>query len=222
MRCDNIAVPLIGKSKHLKRRCTVNRPPGVVDRRNTSAVRCDRAEQLHHEHLERRVGRAVRGIRIPRHRLLERGANVGITAILAEARHDAEDRIAPLAERDEVMEAFKDNVLLAEMRAFPGILEPIPGDRPLRISDAPVRDIVQPLIDPGLKEIQERPHRHVVVVHDWLRRVAESKNGVEALADRADLRRNCFTLYPEVQVPIDVPVIVEIMPHERLAGMLRI
>ena len=141
---------------------------------------------VHHEHLERREGRAICSIRVARHRFLERGANAGITAVLAETRHDAEDRVAPLAERDEVVEALEDDVLLAEMLTVAGIFEPIPGDRFLWIGDA--RDIVKPLVDPALEEVKKRPDRHVIVVYDGLRRVAEGKNCIEALADRANLR----------------------------------
>jgi hypothetical protein len=127
-----------------------------------------------------------------------------------------------LAERDKVMEALEDDVLLAKMRAVAGVLQPVPGNCFLRVGNARVRDVVQPLINPRLKVIQERPHRHVVVIHDWLRWVAEGENGVEALSDCADLRRNCITLHPEVQVPVNIPVVIEIVPHERFSGELRV
>src|SRR5208282_5394069 len=209
MRRYDVAASFVRQSESDRGRYAVavvvtrTRLPRIHDRGNTSAVRRDRAKQLHDEHLERRVGRAVRGIRIPRHRLFERGTNGGIAAILAEARHDAEERVAPLAKRDKVMEALEDDVLFAEMRAVAGVLQPVPGNCFLRVGDARVRDVVQPLINPGLERMQERPHRHVVVIHDWLGRVAERQNSVEALSDRADLRRNCITFHPEVQVPVN-------------------
>ena len=34
--------------------------------------------------------------------------------------------------------------------------------------------------------------------------------------------RNCFALHAEVQIPVDIEVIIEIMPHERLAGEFRV
>ena len=52
----------------------------------------------------------------------------GVAAVLIEARHDAEDRIAPLAERHEVVEAFEDDVLFCEIFSVACILEPVVGD----------------------------------------------------------------------------------------------
>ena len=109
------------------------RLPGILERGDAAAVRRDRAEQLHHEQLEWRVGPAVRVVVVAAHGLLERHARVGIAAVLAEPRHDAEDRIAPLAEGDEIVEALEDHVLLAEMLAVAGVFQPVPGDRLLRI-----------------------------------------------------------------------------------------
>jgi streptogramin lyase len=84
-------------------------------------------------------------------RVISHISNGGVTAILAEAGHDAEERVAPLAERDKVMEALEDDVLFVEMRAVAGVLQPVPGNRFLRVGNACVRDVVQPLINPGLK-----------------------------------------------------------------------
>jgi hypothetical protein len=44
------------------------------------------------------------------------------------------------------MEALEDHVLLAEVRAVAGILEPVPGNRPLRVGDASAGDVVQTFV----------------------------------------------------------------------------
>ena len=87
--------------------------------------------------------------------------------------------------------------------------------RPLAMSSS--RSLIQ-----LLREFEQRADRHVVVVDDRLRRIAEGEDGIEALADRAHLRRNRIALHPEVQIPINIPVVVEIMPHEGLAGEFRV
>ena len=87
--------------------------------------------------------------------------------------------------------------------------------RPLAMSSTP-------LVDPRFEEVEQRAHRHVVLVDDLLRRIAIGEDGVEAFADQTDLGRNCVTLHAKVQVPVEVEIIVEIVPHERLAGKFRI
>src|SRR5215469_10110477 len=86
------------------------------------------------------------------------------------------------------LEALEDDVLPAEMRAVASILQAIPGDRSLWIGNARVRNVVQPLVDPDFEEVQQHAHRHIVVIHDWFRLVAERKDRTEALTDGLDLR----------------------------------
>src|SRR5271157_2494522 len=120
------------------------------------------------------------------------------------------------------MEAFEDNVLLGEIAAVAGVLEPVVSDRLAGIRYPAALYVVEPGVDPFRQEGPERPDGHIVLVDDLVRRVAIGEHGVEALADRADLRGNSVALYAEMQVPIDVPVVVEIVPHEGLPGMLGI
>ena len=75
-------------------------------------------ERTQAQHLSRIVVVAAHG-------LLEGSEHGGIAAIRAQSRQDAEDRVAPLAKRDEIVETFEDDVLFAEMRAVAGILQPV-------------------------------------------------------------------------------------------------
>ena len=45
---------------------------------------------------------------------------------------------------------------------------------------------------------------------------------LKASPDRAHLRRHGVALHAEMQVPVEIPIIVEIVAHERLVGMLRV
>jgi hypothetical protein len=56
---------------------------------------------------------------------------------VVDADFRAEDRVAPLAERDEIVEALEDDVLLAEMLTVPSVLQPVPCNGLLGIGDAP-------------------------------------------------------------------------------------
>jgi hypothetical protein len=64
------------------------------------------------------------------------------------------------------VEALEDHVLLAEMLAVAGILQPIPSKSLLGMSDAPICDVVEPLVDPFLEEGEQRAHSHVVLVNN--------------------------------------------------------
>ena len=72
----------------------------------------------------------------------------GVAAMLHQARHDAEDRIAPLAQRHEIVKTFEHNVLTGEMLSIPGVLEPVPGHGLVRVGGAPALEILDPLVDP--------------------------------------------------------------------------
>ena len=79
---------------------------------------------------------------------VEGRAHSGVAAVLVEARHDAEDRIAPLAERHEIVEAFEDDVLLGEIFPVARVLEPVIGDGLVGVGDPAVLDVLEPLVDP--------------------------------------------------------------------------
>src|SRR4029077_14199750 len=55
-----------------------------------------------------------------------------------------------------------------------------------------------------------------------LERIAIGEHRVEGLAERPDLRRHGVALHAEMQVPVEIPIIVEIVAHEGLVGMLRV
>src|SRR4029077_3405277 len=128
MRSGDIGVSLETRSQCCKGRFPVSRSPRILYRRDASAIRRYCAEQLHHDQLERGVRRAGCVIIVAVHRLCERCAHLRVAAVLAQTRHDAEDRVAPLAEGHKIMEAFENDVFIAEMLSVPGILEPIPGE----------------------------------------------------------------------------------------------
>ena len=219
----HVGMPLVRHAELGEGRAAVEgRRPRVGDRRNAAAVRRDHAEELHHQKLERRVGRAVRIVEVAAHRLLERRAHRRVAAVFVEARHDAEDRIAPLAQRHEIVEAFEDDVPLGEMLSVACVLQPIIGDGLVGVGDPAILDVVEPLVDPFRQERAQRSHGHVVFVHDLVQGIAIGEHRVEGLADRADLRRHGVALHAEMQVPVEIPIIVEVVAHERLVGMLRV
>src|SRR6202020_2006604 len=88
--------------------------------------------------------------------------------------------------------------------------------------DPAVLDIVEPRVDPFIQEWPKRSHGHIVFVNDLLQRIAVGEHCVEGLTDGADLRRYRAALHAEMKVPVDIPIIVEVMAHEGLVGKLRI
>ena len=72
------------------------------------------------------------------------------------------------------------------------------------------------------KQIEQLAHLHVIVVDDRQQRVAIRQHGVERLADLAHFERDVVAGDAEVKIPIEVEVIVEVMPHERPVGELLI
>jgi hypothetical protein len=64
------------------------------------------------------------------------------------------------------VETLEDHVLLAEMLAVAGILQPVPSKSLLGLRNAPICDVAEPRVDPSLEEGEQRAHRHIVFVHD--------------------------------------------------------
>jgi hypothetical protein len=128
--------------------------------------------------------------------------------------------LPPLAQCHEIVEALEDDVLPGEMFSVARVLEPVIGDGFVGIGDPAFLDVVEPRLDPFPQERPKRPDGHVVFVNDFLQRIAIGKHGVEGLADRADLGRHRVALHAEMQIPINVPIIVEVVAHERLIGVL--
>ncbi|MNT77069.1 hypothetical protein D3C72_2161450 [compost metagenome] len=64
---------------------------------------------------------------IPFHGLFEPCLRVAVARVARQLQHDVVKRISPLAERDEIMEALEDHVLVAEMLALLAVLHPVPG-----------------------------------------------------------------------------------------------
>ena len=118
------------------------------------------------------------------------------------------------------MEAFEHDVLVIEVRAFLAILHPVPGEGPIRVRRLARCQVGKLLIDPRLQQVEIRANRHVVLVDDPLRRIAIGQHGVEALAHLADGVRNGVGLHAEMQIPIQIPIRIEVGPHQRLACVL--
>ena len=108
------------------------------------------------------------------------------------------------------------------MLPVPGVLEPVPGNRLVGIRGLSAVEILDPRIYPLFERVEQLAHFHIVFVDDLARRVAIGEHGVEAFADLPDFGGDRLALDAEMEVPVDVEVIVEVMPHERLSGELRV
>jgi hypothetical protein len=148
VRRAHVAVSLQGQAEALLRRRAVGAGAGVTDDRDAATVRRDHAEQFHDEQLQRRERRAAGPIEISAHGLLKGRPHGRIAAVFSEPRHDAENRVAPLAERDEIVEALKDDVLLAEVAAVAGILQPVPSHGLFRVFHLAGLDVADAFVDP--------------------------------------------------------------------------
>ena len=67
------------------------------------------------------------------HRPLEPRPDVRVAVGRLQPRHHIVDHVAPLAERQEVVEALEDDVLPAEVLAQLAILQPVVDERPIGI-----------------------------------------------------------------------------------------
>ena len=110
---------------------------------------------------------------------------------------------------------------MGEMLSIPCVLEPVPGDGLVGIGGASALEILEPLVDPLLERVEQFAHLHVVLVDDLARRVAIGEHGVEALADLPHPGGDRIPLHAEMEIPVDVKVMVEVMAHERLVSELR-
>src|SRR6202008_3962183 len=61
---------------------------------------------------------------------------------------------------------------------------------------------------------------HVVIIRDGQQRGPVRKNRVECFTNLPYLEGNGVRGHSEVKVPIEVEIIIEVMPHERLVGEL--
>src|SRR6185312_6445084 len=95
-----------------------------------SAVRRNHAEQLHDETLKRREGVAASIVRTSFHSLLEPVARIGVAGVFGELEHDVVPRVAPRAERHEIVNHLEPHVLVSETLAIARVLQPVPGEGP--------------------------------------------------------------------------------------------
>ena len=163
----------------------------------------------------------ARPVVVAAHRLGKRRAHFRVAAFGPQPRHDPEDGIPPLAQRDKVVECFEDDVLVAEMLAVPGVLEPIVDEGLFGIAHPSVSDILDSFVDPLLEEVELLADLPVILVNDLLLRIPVCEHGVEALADLANFGRNCLAGNADVQIPIEVEVVVEIVSHQQLSTNCR-
>ena len=84
------------------------------------------------------------------------------------------------------MEAFKDDILRAEIPSVSTVLYPPIGKCLLWIGRSPAPQVGDSFINPGFQETKIRAYRHVIVVDDLLSRVPIGENGIEALPNPAD------------------------------------
>ncbi|MNL44174.1 hypothetical protein D3C87_1667320 [compost metagenome] len=103
------------------------RGTSLLQRRDASAIGRNRAEQLHHESLQRREGPRLAVVVIAFHGLLEPRLRIRVARVARQLQHDVVERISPLTESDEIMEALEHHILVAEVLALFSVLHPIPG-----------------------------------------------------------------------------------------------
>ena len=199
---SDVAMPLVRQSKRLRT---------ATDHRSTLVCRTfrepgspRRAENLHDVQFERGVRRIVCVVVISGHRLGEPGAHVRVAAIRGQSCHDRVHRRPPLAQRHEVVEALEHNVLLAEMLAVAGVLEPVVNKGPFWIGDPSGSDVIHARIDPPPEQIYFSIDRRLLEQH-----------GSARLQGRARRRRDArglprWNIYPygELNVPIDIKEVV--------------
>src|SRR6185437_6563238 len=139
---------LQGNAKLLLGRRAIGACPGIMNSRDAAAVWRYDAEQFHDEQLQRREGSAAGAVEISAHRLLKRCSHSRVAAVFRQARHDPEDRVAPLAERHEIVETLEHDVLFRKVTTVAGVLQPIPGYRLFGIFGFAAFDIGESIIDP--------------------------------------------------------------------------
>ncbi|MNR21060.1 hypothetical protein D3C85_1379380 [compost metagenome] len=80
--------------------------------------------------------------------MLESGSDRWVSYVRGQPAHDVVDGVAPLAEGNEIVEAFEHHILVIEVRAVFAVLHPIPGEGlfgGLRLSGC---DVGKSFIDP--------------------------------------------------------------------------
>src|SRR5215208_4589378 len=193
------------------------------ERGDASAVGRDGAEQLHHETVKRREWVVVHLVRATRHRLFKQRADARISSHRVQVFHDVVERIAPLAERKEVVEALEDDVLIPKVLPLPTVFDPVVDKRLLRIGDLALAHILQTLVDPVLEPWTQFANKHVVVMDHLHCRVPVADDVHEPLANLPDFGWDVIPPDTEVKVPVHVEVIevtLIVLLHQWLVDVL--
>jgi len=117
------------------------------------------------------------------------------------------------------MHAFGYDILLPEMFSARAIRHPVICERPLRVLRLPVGKIDQASIDPRSHAGQERMHPHVVLVDNLKGGVAVREDDVEALCKIVNLSGYRVTGNAQMQISIELEILFQVEPHQRLAGV---
>src|SRR5215469_2000439 len=157
---------------------------------NAPSVGRDGSEQLHHKPIQGSERTAVRFVRFILHHPLEPRSNDWIALHWPQPRHDVVDRVAPLAQCNEVVEALKDDVLLAEILSQLSVLKPVVDKCPVCIGHLAVDDRLHADVKPILERLAQFAHAHIVVMDDLQCGERKSENGVKAGPELPDLLRD--------------------------------
>jgi hypothetical protein len=111
------------------------------------------------------------------------------------------------------------HVLVGEILPFTAVLDPVMGEGLLGVRYFATREVGEPVVDPFLEVSEVLSNLHIVLVDDFLGRIAIGKNGIEAFADLPDPVGDRIAFDSEMEVPIQIEIALEIWPHQRLAGV---
>ena len=117
------------------------------------------------------------------------------------------------------MEHLEDNVLVGEILSLAAILDPVVGEGLLGVRYLAAREVGEAVVDPLLEVGEVLSDLHIVLVDDLLGRIAVGKHGVKAFTDLPDPVRDSVAFDSEMQVPIEVEIALEILPHQWLVGI---
>src|SRR5918995_4854176 len=191
-----------------------------TERGDASAVGRDGAEQLHHKTVKRSEWGVVHFVGATRHRLFKPRADARLSSHRVQLFHDVVERIAPLAERKEVVEALEDDVLIPKVLSLPTVFDPVVDKRLLRIGDLALAHILQTIADPDLETWTQVAYTHVVVMDLRQCRVPVADDVHEPLANLPDCGWGVILPDAEVKVPVHVEVTLIVLLHQWLGDVL--
>src|SRR5262249_6622684 len=121
-------------------------------RRNAAGIGRDGPEQLHDKTVQASERGTIRRVGVILHRPGKAGADGWVRSVRLQTSYHVVEHIAPLAERQEVVETLEDDIITVEVLAESPVLDPVVDEGCLGMMHAAVDQILYSQVEPVFEE----------------------------------------------------------------------